>query len=120
MENDEILARVQVSQGRRLMGVAMLVGLGAMLLYLSVVQPPAGLGWRVFLVVFGVLAVFLGVRMHTATALDLELTADVLRDSSGTVYSRSSLQTGSCCACPPDSQDAGPLDCGGGWAAAWA
>ncbi|MFD1508932.1 hypothetical protein [Lacimonas salitolerans] len=88
MENDEILARVQVSQGRRLMGVAMLVGLGAMLLYLSVVQPPAGLGWRVFLVVFGVLAVFLGVRMHTATALDLELTADVLRDSSGTVLAR--------------------------------
>lgn len=88
MGDEEVLARVQVSQGRRLMGVAMLVGLGAMLLYLSVVQPPTGPGWRAFLLVFGVLAMLLGVRMHASTALGLELTADVLRDSAGTILAR--------------------------------
>lgn len=88
MDNEEILARVEVSQARRYMGVATLVGLGAMLLYLSVVQPPAGLGWRAFLLVFGVLSLVLGLRMHAATALHLELTAEALRDSTGTVLAR--------------------------------
>lgn len=88
MENEEILARVQVSQARRWMGVAMLVGLGAMLLYLAVLQPPAGLGWRVFLLVVGVLSMVLGIRMHAATTLYLELAPDALRDSTGRVLAQ--------------------------------
>lgn len=88
MENEEILARVQVSQARRWLGVAMLLGLGAMLLYLAVLQPPAGLGWRVFLLVIGVLSLALGLRMHSATMLHLELGPDALRDSTGRVVAR--------------------------------
>ena len=88
MMANEVLARVRVSAPRRWIGVAMLAVLGALLLYLSLVQPPAGLGWRVFLLVFGGISVALAMKMWVATAAHLELTADALRDSTGTVLAQ--------------------------------
>ena len=47
MDSGEILATVEASPARRLIGVGMLVGLGLVLLYLSMISTP-GLAWQGF------------------------------------------------------------------------
>ncbi|MBS4010460.1 MAG: hypothetical protein KGZ72_06865 [Roseovarius sp.] len=82
MQDEEVLAALGASAGRRILGVGSVAGLGLTLLYLALVQSPS-LGWQVFMVGFGGTCVFLAERMWRATAQWLILTRDGLRDNTG-------------------------------------
>ncbi|TNJ41813.1 hypothetical protein [Phaeobacter sp. B1627] len=79
---DEILATIEASPARRVLGVAMLAGLGLLSLYVAVTSS-LGFGWWIFLVVVAGAALWMGYRMWHATAHRLELTPKVLRCSDG-------------------------------------
>ncbi len=69
---------------RRLFALGCLYALGALLIWLALVQPPA-LPWLVFLLVLGGLVLALAEAMRRASALALRLTAAGLEDSAGRV-----------------------------------
>lgn len=80
---DEVLAEVRASAPRRWLAVGMMGILGALLLYVAFATPPAVLGWQIFLIVFGLIAVMLADKTRRATERVVQLTAEGLRDSSG-------------------------------------
>ncbi|MGR3760181.1 hypothetical protein ACUXV3_08600 [Roseobacteraceae bacterium NS-SX3] len=82
--SEEILATVEASAPRRVMGVAMLGSVGAILLYVALAVPPSAL-WQLFLLIVGAAALWLAARMWQATQLRIELTAAELRCSDGEV-----------------------------------
>jgi len=84
---DEVLVTVEASGLRRVMGVSMLAVIGATLLYVAVATPPS-MGWLVFLLVVGLGALWLAVRMWQATEHQIELTERELRCTDGTVIAR--------------------------------
>lgn len=81
--NDEVLARVSASAPRRWLGVGVLTALGAILLYVGFAAPPASLAWQLFLVLFGLGALWVAEKTRRATEREIELTAEGLRDSAG-------------------------------------
>mgnify|MGYP005989020985 CR=1 FL=1 len=81
---DAVLATVRASGGRRSIGLTALGFLGLFLIYLAFSSSP-GLGWQAFLIVLGVLALWMAERMRRATASTIELTSKVIRDSDGTI-----------------------------------
>ncbi|MDA0962339.1 MAG: hypothetical protein O2898_05415 [Proteobacteria bacterium] len=83
-DRDEVLARIGVSQPRRWLGVAMLYGLGALLLYVAFSTPPEP-GWLVFLVVAGLGSLWMGEAMRRGTDGALVLTEAGLFDSDGSL-----------------------------------
>jgi hypothetical protein len=85
--DDEILATVAASAGRRFLGIGMLALLGVMVIYVALTNPPA-LGWQVFLLAFGTIALMVADAMRRATAFRLELTREELRDTGGEVIAR--------------------------------
>ncbi len=88
MAKERILATIDASPGRRLLGVAALGILSVLLIYLGLTTPAMGLPWQGFLVLLGA-AMLVGTQMMwRATALHLILTEDELRDSSGAVLAR--------------------------------
>ncbi len=82
--DEEILAIVEASAARRWMGVIMLAALGGVVVYVALSTPPA-LIWQVFLIVVGVLALWMADRMRRATESRIELTEVELRSSGGQV-----------------------------------
>ncbi len=82
---DEVLASVRASPPRRGSGVFVLGSLGVMLIYLAFASPPAGLGFQLMLIVFGIGALMMTAKMWQATQLAMELTLEELRLSDGTV-----------------------------------
>lgn len=80
----EILAVVQPSQGRRLLGTGSLLLLGGMLIYIAVVQSPA-FHWRLILLALGIGTLWVAEKMRRATDTRIELTETELRDADGTV-----------------------------------
>lgn len=84
---DEVLATVEASGVRRIMGVAMLGTIGVVLLYIALSSPPT-LGWLIFLLGVGLGALWLSVRMWQATSHQVELTAAELRSTDGVVIAR--------------------------------
>ncbi|SDK31671.1 hypothetical protein [Aliiruegeria lutimaris] len=92
IENDspseEILATISASAPRRILGIAVLCTLGAGLVYLGIVKPPAVLHWQVFLIALGGLTLFLAEKLRRATENSLVLTAEELRESTGRVVVR--------------------------------
>ncbi|MEL6450039.1 MAG: hypothetical protein AAFQ19_02180 [Pseudomonadota bacterium] len=86
-DNPDVLATVQASPGRRILGIGSLWVLSLMVIYVAIVQPPA-MGWQVFLFALGGASLWIAEQMRRATALTLELTADELRDSAGTVLAK--------------------------------
>lgn len=84
MSEDDILATVSASTGRRWFGVLSVALLGALLAYVALARPPADPAWRLFLVLFGAGFLWMAVAMHRATAHRVELTANELRSSDGT------------------------------------
>ncbi|TCS52939.1 hypothetical protein [Primorskyibacter sedentarius] len=89
MQDDEVLARAGASAARRVIGVAILTALGGLLLYVALTSV-AVIGWQVFLVICGALALWAGQVMWRATSLALVLTREELRDSEGTLLARMS------------------------------
>jgi hypothetical protein len=85
--DDEILATVAASAGRRFLGIGMLALLGVMVIYVALTNPPA-LGWQVFLLAFGTISLMVADAMRRATAFRLELTREELRDTGGEVIAR--------------------------------
>lgn len=85
---DDILAEIEASGPRRWLGLGMLLVLGGLLVYLAFAHPPAALGWQLFLIVLGLLSLWMAQRMQTATSRKLYLTEDALTDSEGTVLAR--------------------------------
>lgn len=86
-DEDGIYARVQASPARRIFAYGVQFGLGALLIYTTFAQPPALL-WMIFMLGFGVLMLWQAERLRRATTQIIELTADELRDSAGTVLAR--------------------------------
>lgn len=82
MPQDDSLISVSVSPLRRWMGVGALIGFAGIVLYFALWQPVA-LGWQVFLIVVGALALWLAERMRRATALRLDLRTEGLCLSDG-------------------------------------
>ncbi len=79
--------RLAPSPGRRWFGLGVTYGLGALLLYLAFAAPPAP-AWLAFLLIAGGGALWTGEKMRRATLGAVELTADGLRDTDGTVIAR--------------------------------
>lgn len=86
-DENEVLATVRASAGRRFLGLTSLGLLGVLLLYIAFSRPP-DLGWQVFLLVVGGASLFGADAMRRATASAVELTPLVLRDADGTVIAR--------------------------------
>lgn len=83
----EILAVVQASAGRRILGLGSLYLLSLMVIYVALARPPA-MGWQIFLLAMGGGSIWIAEQMRRATANALELTEHELRDSSGLVVAR--------------------------------
>jgi hypothetical protein len=79
---DEVLAVVSVSQVRRWIGIGILAAVGVMAIYVAVSTSPE-FAAQVFLIVVGVLALWMSDKMRKATGLWIELTSTELRDSNG-------------------------------------
>lgn len=84
MSDDDIEMELTASGGRRVIGVGSVASLGIIMLYLAMVQAP-GAEWRVFMVAFAGLSLWMAQRMWRATAHRLELTPEGLRSSDGRV-----------------------------------
>lgn len=85
--DDEVLAIVAASAGRRFLGIGMLGFLAVMVLYVAVTSPPT-IGWQIFLIVVGVSSLMIADAMRRSTSHQLELTRTELRDSGGIVLAR--------------------------------
>lgn len=85
--SSEILAVVEATPVRRVMGAGMLAVMGALLLYLAMNTAPA-LGGLAILMITGTGALWLAVRLWQATQDRVELTEEVLRTGSGRVIAR--------------------------------
>ncbi|WP_298257402.1 hypothetical protein [uncultured Litoreibacter sp.] len=84
----EVIAGLIPSAPRRLFGTVVLYALGALLLYLVAVEPPAGLHLVFLLIVLGLAALYGGYKMWDVTGHMIELTDDELRLSDGRVIFR--------------------------------
>ncbi|WP_380054237.1 hypothetical protein ACFE33_13150 [Falsihalocynthiibacter sp. SS001] len=79
-----VFVEVKPSVLRRYFGLAVLYLLGAIILYVAFVQPPAELIWQLFLFAFGGVVVYLGEKMRKATLEAVQLTKDGLFSTDGT------------------------------------
>lgn len=86
-DEDGVYARVQASPARRVFAYMVLFGLGALVIYVTLVQPPA-MHWMIFMLAFGVAMLWLAERLRRATQMVIELTQTEVRDSSGAVLAR--------------------------------
>lgn len=86
-DDNEVLAVVSASSGRRFLGMTSLGLLGVLLIYIAFSQGAALLS-QIFLVVVGAGALWLADAMRRATASAIELTPLVLRDADGTIIAR--------------------------------
>lgn len=80
--SSEVLATIEASAPRRVMGTAMLGAVGCILVYVAFSAPPSP-AWLAFLLVVGAAALWLAVRMWQATVHRIELTEEELRCSDG-------------------------------------
>lgn len=87
-DGDEVLARIEVSQPRRWLGLVMLYGLGALLLWIAFASPPEP-GWLVFLVAMGLGSLWMGEAMRRGTESAVVLTEAGLFDADGSLLARS-------------------------------
>lgn len=83
-----VLAKLRPSAPRRVLGVTILTVLGAALIYMALAYPPMALGWTVFLLGFGGVALWLAVRLWQSTKGMLILTNVALTDETGQVIAR--------------------------------
>lgn len=86
--SEDIIAEVDPSGSRRWIGIIMLLALGGLILYLAFAQPPAQIGWQVFLIALGVGALWVAQRLQVATTKKLFLTETALLDSEGVVLAQ--------------------------------
>lgn len=87
MQDHDVIATLQASLLRRMFAYGTVFVLGALVVMLAFVQPPA-LGWQLFLLAFGGATLLVAERLRRATLLGLVLTEDELRDTGGQVLAR--------------------------------
>ena len=85
---DNPIVTITPSPLRRTLSIAILMLLGAVLIYLAFVAPLASVARQIFLIALGIGALILGDKMRRATALSIIMTEDAIIDSSGTVLCR--------------------------------
>jgi hypothetical protein len=86
-DEDGIYAELQASPARRVFAYGVQFGLGAIIVYVTLAQPPS-LPWMIFMLAFGVVMLWQAERLRRSTAVTIELTATELRDSAGAVLAR--------------------------------
>ena len=64
MKDGEILAEIGASLPRRVMGIGVMLMLGAVVIYVALATPPANPLWRVFLLMLGGAALWVCLRMY--------------------------------------------------------
>ncbi|MEN8892854.1 hypothetical protein [Planktotalea arctica] len=81
--SEPVIATLYASPPRRFLGTGMLLLLGGLLIYLALAVPfgPS----QIFLILAGLLGLFCAMRLHTATAQVIELTATQLRVQGGII-----------------------------------
>ena len=85
---DNEIARITASVSRRVIGVGAMLLLGGLLVYVGLSTPGMGLAYAGLLVVLGLAALWLAVRMWEVTGHALILTDEAFVDSDGTVIAR--------------------------------
>jgi hypothetical protein len=86
-DEDGIYAQLEASPARRSFAYGVQFGLGGIIVYVTLVQPPS-LPWMIFMLAFGVTMLWQAERLRRSTTITIELTATELRDSAGTVLAR--------------------------------
>ena len=86
-KQDEVLARVAASDARRFVGIGMMCVLALLVIYVAIRTPPS-LGWQLFLIAMGTVALISANEMLKSTRQTLELTREELRHDEGTVLVR--------------------------------
>ena len=84
---DGVLAVAGASTGRRMLACGVLYSLGALVIYLVLVEPPA-LILVILMLALGAAVLFLAERLRQATRVEITLRADGLTDSNGQVLAR--------------------------------
>ena len=79
----EVIAEMYAPPARRWLGLAMLYGLGLLLLFLALARPPQAPVWLLFLVVAGGAVLWGAEKMRQATAHGLRLTEEGLWETGG-------------------------------------
>lgn len=78
-----VLAELRPSPPRRVIGVAVLGALGAILIWFGLRFPTDPILWSILLTLFGGMCIWLAWRMWEASAQGLVLTREELRDTNG-------------------------------------
>ena len=86
-DQDGIYARVAASPARRVFAYLVLFGLGGLLVYLPVAEPPAFF-WAAFMIALGIAAILMAERLRHATQHEIHLTETELRDSTGRILAQ--------------------------------
>ena len=84
----EILVKLEVSQGRRMVSVLAIAGLGITLLYIAAVYPPAIIPALFALILIGGLFIWASFRLYRATDNTILLTREAISTQSGRVLCR--------------------------------
>lgn len=79
----EVILVVQPTPVRRAVSLLSILAIAGFLTYAGFSDDVDGLVWRIALIAMGVLMLVLAERFYRATAVSLELTREVLRDSAG-------------------------------------
>ena len=82
MGEDGVIAVAGASPGRRIVACGIVYALGAILLYVTLVQPPS-LGWMIFMLAFAVAVLVLAERLRRATMAQLVLRPEGLSTGEG-------------------------------------
>ncbi len=86
-DTSDVYATVQASAVRRIFAFGVLLGLGGLVIYSALVQPPSPV-WLVFMLAFGVAMLWLAETMRRCTLWVIELTDTELRATNGFVLAR--------------------------------
>lgn len=81
----DVITGIVPSVFRRIFGAGVLYGLGGLLIYIALVQPPQALHLLFLLLIFGAVSIYGGYRMWRITGRMIELTEEELRLSDGTL-----------------------------------
>lgn len=84
MTDQDPIATLSASAGRRIFAYGVMFTLGAMLILLAF-RVPLAIGWQAFLIAMGAGVLLLAERLRRATQLGLILTETELRDTGGRV-----------------------------------
>ncbi|MCK0169247.1 hypothetical protein MWU52_16960 [Jannaschia sp. S6380] len=80
----EPLHILRPSTPRRVLGFAIQICLGVLLLWLAIAHPPAAMGWRLLLIALGIGALMLGQRGWRGSSVAIVLDETGLREEDGT------------------------------------